>query len=410
MGYSKQIVRGFSWAAVLNAFAMGVSLFKIVILSHFVFGPAEFGVFGVGVLVLGILELLTETGINVFLVQETEPLDKYLDTAWVISIIRGILISVFLAIISYPISLFFKIPNYWTFILAFNSLPLLRGFINPAIANFQKKLKFKEDALYRFTVSFIEDVSIIALALITHNIFSFVTGMFIGASFEVAMTFIFVKEKPRLRFTKIHFNKIVERGKWVTLAQIFDYLFEHTDDVVVGKLLNVFSLGIYQNSYTLSSLPENAIAQQLGKITFPIFVNIQEDAKRVKRAFWRALVVTFVIIAPFGIIVFFFSDPIVRMLLGMKWLAAIPVLRILALFGVTRAVTNLFYPIFLAYKKQNYVTITTLVSWIILGVLIFPLTAMYGITGAAESALIGSVFGLPVAYYLFTKLFSDEKN
>ncbi len=407
MGYSKQIVRGFSWAAFLNASAMGVSFIKIIVLSHFVFGPAEFGIFGVGVLVLGVLELLTETGINVFLVQENEPLEKYLDTAWVISILRGVLIAAFLAILSYPIAVFFRISSSWAFILAFASLPLLRGFINPAIANLQKKLLFRQDASYRFAISFVEDISILGLALLTHNIFSFVLGMLIGSIVEVAMTFIIIKEKPKLKFVKIHFDKIIERGKWVTLAQIFDYLFEHTDDFVIGRILNVFSLGIYQNSYTLSSLPENAIAQQLSKITFPIFVNIQEDKARVKRAFWKTFWVTFLIIAPFGIVMFFFSEPIVSMLLGSKWLPAIPVLRVLALFGIARAMTNLFYPVFLAFKKQNFVSITTLVSWFILGVVIFPLTKMFGITGAAISALVGSLAGFPVAFYLFSTIFRE---
>ncbi|HWA51920.1 MAG TPA: oligosaccharide flippase family protein [Patescibacteria group bacterium] len=412
MGYTKQIIKGFSWAAVLNAIAMGISLIKIILLSHFVFGPVEFGVFGVGVLVLGILELITETGINIFLVQESEPIKTYLDTAWAVSIMRGITIALLLALFSYPIAAFFKITNNWVFILAFSLVPILRGFINPAIASLQKDLKFRQDATYRFIVSAIEDISIILLAFITRSIFAFIFGMLFGVLIEVIITFIFVEEKPKLNFNNLHFKKIVAQGKWVTLAQIFDYLFEHTDDVVVGRLLNVFSLGIYQNSYILSSLPENAIAQQLGKITFPIYVQMREDKqslsfhdkKRIKRAFWRSFWSVFVMITPFALIMFFFSDPLVRILLGEKWLAAIPVLRILALFGTTRALTNLFYPVFLALKKQQFITNITLISWIFLGIFIFPLTKMYGISGAAISALVGSIAGLPVAYFYFKKL------
>ncbi len=405
MGYSKQIIRGFSWAAILNASAMVMSLGKIMILSHFIFGPVEFGIFGVGVLVLGILELLTETGINIFLIQETGPLEEYLDTAWMISIIRGIIISLTLVIIAYPISIFFKITSNWTFILAFSLLPLMRGFINPAIANLQKKLLFRQDSLYRFTVSTVEDVSIVLIAFLTHSVFSFVAGMLIGSIIEVILTFVLIKEKPKFNFSKVHFKNIVNRGKWVTLAQIFDYLFEHTDDVAVGKLLNVFSLGIYQNSYTLASMSENAIAQQLGKITFPIYVNIQNDKERTRKAFWKTFWIVFAVVVPFGLALFIFSDPAVRIILGNKWLPAIPVLRVLALFSVTRAMTNLFYPVFLAFKKQNYVTITTLVSWAILGIIVVPMTLNYGITGASLAALTGSLAGFPVALILFNKLF-----
>lgn len=409
MGYTKQIVKGFSWSAILNLAAMGISIIKIVILSRFIFGPTEFGVFGVGVLVLGILELITETGINVFLIQETTPLTKYLDTAWVISIVRGMLISLLMVLISYPIAVFFRITPFWTFILAFSLLPLLRGFINPAVTNWQKKLKFQQDSIYRFSISAIEDISIVILAIITRNIYSFIIGMLLGVCIEVALTFIFVKERPKLKFVKSHFKEIVNRGKWVTLAQVFDYLFRHTDDTVVGRLLNVSALGIYQNAYTLSSLPENAIAQQLSKVTFPVFVNIRGEKPRVKRAFTRTFWITLLVITPFGLALFFFSDPLIRTFLGPKWLLAIPVLRVLSLFGIARAMTNLFYPVFLAFKKQNYITITTLVSWVILGIFIIPMTQTFGLTGAAFSALLGTLAGLPTALVLFNRIFSESK-
>lgn len=404
MGYTKQVLKGFSWAAALNATSLAVSFLKIVLLSHFVFGPKEFGIFGVGVLVLGILELITETGINVFLVQEKDPLTVYLDTAWVTSILRGIVISALVALLSYPVAIFFQIQADWTFILAFALIPLLRGFINPAITNLQKKLRFKEDAFFRFSVSAVEDLSIIAFAFLTRNIFSFVIGILIGVIFEVTITFIFVKERPQLKFNKIHFQKIVDRGKWVTLALIFDYLFEHTDDIVVGKLLNVASLGIYQNSYTLARLPENIVGGQLGKVTFPVYVQFLDDKKRLKRAFFRSFWFTLGLVAPFSLALFFLSDPIIRLVLGTKWLAAIPVLRVLSLFALVRSLSSLFSPLFLAFKKQNYISMTTLASILVLGVIIFPLTFNYGITGAAFAALVGSIASLPICFYYFYKL------
>jgi O-antigen/teichoic acid export membrane protein len=408
MGYSKDVIKGFSWGAILNGIAMGVSFVKIVLLSHFVFGPAEFGIFGVGVVVLGVLELLTETGINVFLVQETDPLIKYLDTAWVISIIRGFLISFALAIFSYPVSVFFKIPSHWNFILAFSLLPLIRGFLNPAIANLQKTLKFREDSLFRFSISLVGDFSIILAAFLTHSIYSFIIGMLASAILELVLTFALIQERPRFRFNKDHFGQIVHRGKWVTLAMVFDYLFEHGDDMVVGRILNVAALGIYQNSYNIATLPEKAIGQQLGRITFPIYVNFLEDKPRLRRAFFRTLGVVLILVLPFGGALFFLSDPIIRLVLGTKWFAAIPVLKVLALFAVVRVIASLFYPLFLAFKKQRYISISTLVSILILAALVIPLTKMYGITGAAGAALIGSMAGIPINFYYLFKLTSKK--
>ncbi len=79
-------------------------------------------------------------------------------------------------------------------------------------------------------------------------------------------------------------------------------------------------------------------------------------------------------------------------------------MRVLALFTIARVLASLFYPLFLAFKKQRYISISTLVSILVLAVLVLPLTSMYGITGAAAAALIGSIAAIPVNFYYFYRL------
>ncbi len=404
MGYTKDTLKGFSWGVGVDISSKGISFAKNIILSRFIFGPAEFGIFGVGFLILGFLELITETGINVYLVQEKDGVKEYLDTAWVVSIARGILISIIIAILSYPIALFFKIPDYRNFILAISIIPLVRGFLNPGIVSLQKNLKFRKDSLFRFTVYVIEDIATLIFAFATHSVFSFVLGVLIGVIVEVILTFVLVTERPKFSFNKEKLNKIIHRGKWLTAAYIFDYLFEHGDDFAVGKLLNVASLGIYQLSYTISIVPQKTIAERLGRVTFPVFTKIVEDKNRVKRAFLRTVLVTLILVGAFGVVLYFVADPVVRLVLGEKWLPAIPVLRVLAFFGVIRAMTNLAYPLFLAYKKQEYISATTLVGIVVLGILIVPLTLKLGLIGAGVAAIIGSLASLPVAAYFVIKI------
>jgi len=94
VGYRSNVIYGFSWGTFFDVLSKLVSLGKIAILSHFIFGPTEFGIFGIAVLVLGFLELFTESGINVLLVQKREDIKDYVDTAFVVSIMRGVLMAI----------------------------------------------------------------------------------------------------------------------------------------------------------------------------------------------------------------------------------------------------------------------------------------------------------------------------
>src|SRR3990170_4262875 len=95
--YREMAFKGVSWMAALRGVNRGLGILRIGILARLL-TPEQFGVFGIGLLVLGFLEITTETGINVFLIQERQQLDKYLNSAWVVSIIRGVLISILLII------------------------------------------------------------------------------------------------------------------------------------------------------------------------------------------------------------------------------------------------------------------------------------------------------------------------
>ena len=92
MGYFKDTLRGVSWMGGLRLSTRVIAFAKIAILAR-ILTPAQFGLFGIALLVLALLENLTETGINIFLIQEKAKLEKYNDTVWLVSIIRGTLIS-----------------------------------------------------------------------------------------------------------------------------------------------------------------------------------------------------------------------------------------------------------------------------------------------------------------------------
>src|SRR3989344_2694613 len=109
MGYFKDAVKGVSWMTAFRILYRAIGLVRIAIIAHLL-TPLALGVFGIVSLVLAFLEIITETGINVFLIQEKDEAEGYFNTAWVLSILRGIIISLLIVIAAGPISDFFNSP------------------------------------------------------------------------------------------------------------------------------------------------------------------------------------------------------------------------------------------------------------------------------------------------------------
>lgn len=384
-----------------------LAVVKTAILARILL-PEQFGVYGVALLVLGLLEMLTETGINVFLIQQKDEIEKYLDSAWVVSIIRGLLIT-FLILVTTPITIsFFNSPQVDNLLYIVALIALVRGFINPMEVVFQKTLQFKKEFLYQSVLFFVDATVAIVLGFVTKSESSMLIGMLSAAVFEVVLSFVVFKQKPKILFDISKVKTVINSGKWVTGAGIFSYFFQNIDNIVIGKVLGVTQLGLYQQAYRISTLPVSEIGQIFNKVTFPVFVKISDDKKRLGTAYLKTLLIAFALVLPFGIIISLFSKQIILIVLGPNWLPIEPVLKVLAIYGVFKSLLNSTYSLFLSIKMQRVVMFSELAGIIGIGMFIYPLTNTYGVLGSSYAVLLGSLLSLPIVFINYPKVFNEK--
>lgn len=403
MGYARQAITGISWMGGFRVATRGMSFLRTAIIAR-VLSPAQFGLFGITSLVLNMIEIITETGINIVLVQTDEGIEKYVDTAWVISILRGCLIALVIFISSFWVAEFFHAPDAVSLLMLVSVVPLLRGFINPAVASFQKELHFHKQFFYSTSEFFVESIVTIILVLLFKSPSAIVWGLIAGAAFEVVISFAFVKPWPKLFFEKNIFAHVIGRGKWVTLTGIFSYFFQNGDNIVVGRMLGTSSLAIYDMAYRMAMLPITEISNVISQVTFPVYVKISGDKVRLRNAYLKTTGLVALVCIPLGIIFLVFPKELVLLILGAKWLQAVPVFQLLAVFGIVQAIVGNAGTVFLAFKKQEYITMITLVGIIVMGVLIVPFTYKFGLIGAGIAVLVGSFSTLPLVGYFLIKL------
>ncbi|AKM83614.1 hypothetical protein A2422_01950 [Candidatus Woesebacteria bacterium RIFOXYC1_FULL_31_51] len=397
------IIYGLSWMGALRIGAKAFAFIKTLILAR-ILSPLQFGIFGIASLVLGFLEIITETGINVVLIQEKDGLEKHISSSWIVSIIRGIFLSLIIFLLTPLISKFFNNPSAIKILYLTAFVPLIRGFINPAEVKFQKNLNFKKEFIFKGILISVEAITAILLGFLTKSELSLICGLIAGALVEVFISLFFISPKPKLIFHLESFKFVIKKGIWITFAGVFNYIFQHGDDLVVGKVLGVYPLGLYQQAYRISSLPVSEMGEIFSKVTFPYYSKYKKDLKNLRSVFLKTFLGTFALVIPFGILIFLFPYQTVNILLGKNWLDTVGVLQILAIFGILKALTNSVFPLFLGIGKQNWITWITLVGILGLGLTIFPLTNKFGIRGTAVSTIIGTIVTIPMSMYWTIKI------
>lgn len=407
MGYTKIAIKGISWMSILRIITRALSFFKIAVLAR-VLTPSQFGVFGIASLALAFLEILTETGVNIILIQAKKDIKEYIDSAWVVSIIRGIIISIAIIISSPFIASFFKTPDALGILLLISMVPLIRGFINPAEVKFRKELNFSYEFWFRSFIFLVDSLVAIFFALVTHSVYSLAFGLLSGAIVEVAISFLLITPIPKLKFKPDYLKEIFHKGKWITAYGIFNYFGENGDTIVVGRILGSSALGIYQMAYKISILPITEVSDIINQVIFPVYTKIEGDIKRLMKAYIKTMILISMGAMVIGGTIYSFPTEIVRILLGSQWLSIVPVLKILSVYGILRALTGPSSALFLSRGKQSYVTAMIFVRFTVLVITIYPLVLTYGMIGAGYSALLSVVIEIPVIIFLVYRILRSK--
>ncbi len=394
MGYTKSAITGFGWNSAFKIATTILSGIKIIILAR-ILSPNDFGLFSLVTIALGITEAATQTGINITLIQTERSVKYFLDTAWVIAIVRGLIIAIVMGILGIVLKTFYHEQLLLPLVTLAAFVPLIKGFINPSIVNLQKELNFFADSLYRISLVLVETIVAIGLALSFRSVFVLVIAMIASALFEVTISFIFLKDKPTFNYKSSRAETIFQQMKWLNLSSILGYLHENLDNILIGKLSGTTSLGYYQNAYALSHKPNYELAKSVHHSTLPVFNKIKGNKKRLYRAFRKS-------VSSSSFAFFIFSLPfliypqLMVILLGDQWTHAVPLLRPLTIAGVIQSFSMMNYTMFLTnknYKKLNQHLGLTTLAMVILVLLITP---QYGLSGAVWGVALSRIITIPL--------------
>lgn len=76
MGYSRNVLQGFSWNGMLKIFQIGVIAGRTFFITRLL-TPNDYGLFSLVLIALGIMDAMTETGINTTILQSKKECELF---------------------------------------------------------------------------------------------------------------------------------------------------------------------------------------------------------------------------------------------------------------------------------------------------------------------------------------------
>jgi O-antigen/teichoic acid export membrane protein len=387
---SQKAARGGVW--VFGSFLFSKALFFIqTIILVRLLAPEDFGLMGICYVAIGAMAVFTETGFNQALIQRKEYNDDFLNTAWVISVVRGVVLFSLLFFLSPVIAGFYENAQIKPILKVIAFSFLFYGFNNIGLILFSKELNFKRRVIYNQLTSILSIIATISLAFWLRNVWSLVIGHIAGAVIGTSLSYWVHPFKPKFSFKVDIAKELFHFGKWVFLSGIFVFFLTQGDDALVGKVLGISALGFYALAYKFSNLPATAITHIISGVSYPTYSKLQDNLPKLKDTFLKIMHVTAFLAFGVAGLIFIFASDFTRLILGNKWLPIVPAIMILVWWGVIRSLIAAISPIFLSIGKPRILSKYQGIQLVLLYALIYPLMRYYDIAGASLAVFLSAL-------------------
>jgi O-antigen/teichoic acid export membrane protein len=181
------------------------------------------------------------------------------------------------------------------------------------------------------------------------------------------------------------------------------FLKERSATFIIGRLGGPATLGTFSVAAEIASMPGTELVAPINRAILPAYVKLAEDPQALGREYLSVMSGITLLAVPAVAGVALSAPFVVLLALGPKWTAAIPLLEVLAFFGITQVLQSNAYAAFIALGKPEVFAKINGFHVVALITALVALTPYYGAQGAAWAYVTAALAALPVNFYYITR-------
>ncbi len=368
-------------------------------------GPEEMGIYAVAALAMATLETFSETGLRQAIIQRPGDISPYLLPVRTVQAVRGLAIGLGVYIAAPFLASFFHSPNSVHIVRVISLLPIINGFEPLYLVLARKELRFKTVVILEVTAAFISLVVGITAAYLRPDAWSLVYASLTGAMIQTIGAHLLTKDRSLgFSFNWRPLKDIRNFGFWIFVFYILMYVFSKGGDWMIGRLLDVKALALYQMSFLICTTVPSEIGGVISQLSFPLFSQLQNDKQRLQTVYLRSFgLISILTFCLAGLVVACAPD-FYSLVLGEKWILGLPMVPWLVVYGVCSVFLTAQTGVIAALNRPKINTMILLYASLLFGIGIYPMTRQFGTIGvAALLSFIGLLMQL-TRYWVISNL------
>jgi O-antigen/teichoic acid export membrane protein len=397
--FATRTAAGAAWLVGAKLFTRGIDLVGLLILAR-ILSPADFGLVAIAMTPIFIVEAVLEMPLIQSLVRLPRLKRDHFDTAFTLSVLRGLALAIVLAILARPFASLYGDPRLAGLIMALSMAPAVRGMMSPRMAVYIRAMSFQRDFWIDAAGKLVSLLVSSQVAFATGSYWAIAAGTISGPVVMTGISYLLAPYRPRFSLRQWHvFSDAV---RWTSAAQVITAINWQCDRLLLGRLTSPAQLGAYSMATDLTSVPEQALIKPVVRPLLSAFSHIGDDLPRLRIAYAKASSTVLTIGLPIMVGMALLAEPVVRLMFGETWRAATPVLQWLPLSIIPSLLVAPLGPLAMALNQTQTFFRLSLVEFCVKPPLVLIGAIGFAVVGVVAARLAAS-FILAVVAMLFVR-------
>ncbi|MGD9834165.1 MAG: lipopolysaccharide biosynthesis protein [Piscinibacter sp.] len=388
------IARGAAWMVLFRLLDRSIGIVSTAVLARLLL-PEDFGLVAMAMSVIAVIELASSFSFEIALIQKSDPTREHFDTAWTLNILVGAAGALATALLAWPAATFYGDERVVPVMLAIGGAWLLAGFENTGTANFRRAMNFSAEFRLMATKRMVSFAVTMVAALLLQSYWALIIGTATNRAMGVVLSYTMQPFRPRLSLSRS--RELFSFSGWLIANNLAGVVLGKVPHFAVGKLFGAQALGAYTIGAEIAHLAYTELVAPINRATFAGYARMKDDRPAFRSTCLDATAAILLIVLPVSSGVALLAAPVVRILLGAQWGAAVPIIQVLAFAGVVSAITSNNVAAYLALGRPHLATSILVSRLIMLLCAMLALAGVHGMLGVALAELIAAAGSLLVS-------------
>lgn len=367
----------------------------LVVLARLL-SPHDYGLLAIVVVFIGVGEIFRDFGLSSAAVRAPELTSEQGTNLFWINTGIGIVLGGTLFAVAAPLAAVYGQGEVRSIAQAMAIIFVLNGLATQFRAHLMRGLRFRWLATVDVLAAALALGVAIGGALLGWEYWALVAQQITQALVILLGAVLRAHWRPGRPRRDVSVRSFLRFGANLVLSQVVNYGTNNVDTALVGYAYGAAPLGLYNRAYQLVVTPLSQIQSPVTSVAIPILSKIQDDQRRFSAYLVRGQLALGYPISLGLVTIAIAAEPIVEVMLGQKWLAAVPLLQLFALAGIARNLAFVGYWVYVVRGLGGSLFRYSLVTGAI-RVLCVVIGVQWGVVGVAAGLALAPWLAWPIS-------------